>query len=97
MLNITFNGKFINATGNVNWGQTNIPKLNAAMTAAESVTGNARRGRAPGRRSTKKSSKTPPNVPFDWDKQANIEGSPVAGVGDLWDVGEWDYSWTSLK
>ncbi|MEA2215760.1 MAG: hypothetical protein QOK19_1321, partial [Solirubrobacteraceae bacterium] len=36
-------------------------------------------------------------VPFDWDKQANIEGSGVKGVGDLWDVGEWDYSWTSLK
>ena len=36
------------------------------------------------------------DVPFDWDKQANIEGSTVKGVGDLWDVGEWDYSWTSL-
>ena len=36
-------------------------------------------------------------IPFDWDKQANIEGSTVNGVGDLWDVGEWDYSYTSLK
>ena len=36
-------------------------------------------------------------IPFDWDKQANIEGREVDGVGDLWDVGEWDYSLTSLK
>ncbi len=36
-------------------------------------------------------------VPFDWDKQANIEGKTVHGVGELWNVGSWDYSWTSLK
>ena len=36
-------------------------------------------------------------IPFDWDKQPNIEGSEVAGVGQLWNVGAWDYSWTSLK
>ena len=36
-------------------------------------------------------------VPFDWDKQANLEGSGVQGVGDLWNVGAWDYAWTSLK
>jgi hypothetical protein len=36
-------------------------------------------------------------IPFDWDKQAIIEGSQVNGVGDPWNVGEWDYSWTSLK
>jgi hypothetical protein len=36
-------------------------------------------------------------VPFDWDKGADIDGHEVAGVGDLWDAGEWDYSWTSLK
>ena len=59
--------------------------------------GHAGAGHARGRRSTKNSSKTPRTIPFDWDKQANIEGSAVGGVGDLWDVGEWDYSWTSLK
>ena len=36
-------------------------------------------------------------IPFDWDKQGMVEGRGVQGVGDLWDVGEWDYSWTSLK
>jgi hypothetical protein len=37
------------------------------------------------------------DIPFDWDAQANIEGRDVDGVGDLWDIGEWDYSWTSLR
>jgi len=36
-------------------------------------------------------------IPFDWDKQPNIEASDVAGVGDLWNTGQWDYSYTSLK
>jgi peptide/nickel transport system substrate-binding protein len=96
VLDITFNGKFINATGNVNWGQTNIPKLNAAMTAAESVSGQSARAVA-WAKIDEEIVENAADVPFDWDKQANIEGSGVQGVGDLWDVGEWDYSWTSLK
>jgi peptide/nickel transport system substrate-binding protein len=96
VLDITFNGKFINQTGNVNWGQTNNPKINAAMTAAESVTGASARASAWGK-IDEEIVENAADVPFDWDKQANIEGSTVQGVGDLWDVGEWDYSWTSLK
>jgi peptide/nickel transport system substrate-binding protein len=96
VLDITFNGKFINATGNLNWGQTNVPKLNAAITAAETVSGTTARANA----WAKVDNEIVENaaaVPFDWDKQASIEGSQVAGVGDIWDVGEWDYSYTSLK
>ena len=36
-------------------------------------------------------------IPFDYDKQANVEGKTVAGVGQLWNSGEWDLSFTSLK
>ena len=36
-------------------------------------------------------------VPYDWDKQPNIESSNVVGVGDLWNIGSWDYNYTSLK
>ena len=36
-------------------------------------------------------------IPYDWDKQPNIESKDVAGVGDLWNAGTWDYSYTSLK
>jgi peptide/nickel transport system substrate-binding protein len=96
VLNITFNGKYINETGNVNWGQTNVPKINAAMTAAESITGAAARATAWAKIDTELVEDAAA-IPFDWDKQANIESSNVAGVGDLWDVGEWDYNYTSLK
>jgi peptide/nickel transport system substrate-binding protein len=96
VLNITFNGTTITATGNVNWGQTNVAKINAAMTAAESVTGTAARGKAWAKIDEELVADAAA-IPFDWDKQGNIEGSTVKGVGDLWDIGEWDYSWTSLK
>jgi peptide/nickel transport system substrate-binding protein len=95
VLNITFNGKFINETGNANWGQTNDPAINAAATAAESTVGIAARARA-WANVDEKIVQDAAEIPFDWDKQASIEGSSVHGVGDLWDVGEWDYSWTSL-
>jgi peptide/nickel transport system substrate-binding protein len=96
VLNITFNGKSIVPTGNVNWGQTNVPKLNAAMTAAESLNDKSARADA-WAKIDRELVENAAAIPFDWDKQANIEGSAVKGVGDLWDVGEWDYSWTSLK
>jgi len=96
VLNITFNGKYINETGNVNWGQTNVPKINAAMTAAESVSGTSARATA-WAKIDEELVEDAADIPFDWDKQANIEGTGVDGVGDLWDVGEWDYDYTSLK
>jgi peptide/nickel transport system substrate-binding protein len=96
VLNITFNGKFINETGNVNWGQTNDPEINAAATAAESITGKSARASA-WAKVDEKIVEDAAAIPFDWDKQANVEGSEVEGVGDLWDVGEWDYDFTSLK
>jgi len=96
VLNITFNGKFINSTGNVNWGQTNVPKINEAMTKAESVAGKGARASA-WAKIDEELVENAAAIPFDWDKQANIEGSGVAGVGQLWNVGSWDYSWSSLK
>jgi peptide/nickel transport system substrate-binding protein len=96
VLNITFNGKFINETGNVNWSQTNDPAINKAATEAESLTGKETRAAA-WAKIDEKVVETAAAIPFDYDKQPNIEGSEVEGVGDLWDVGEWDYSWTSLK
>ena len=96
VLNITFNGKFINATGNVNWGQTDVPKINAAMTAAESVIGTEARAKA-WAKIDEELVEDAADIPFDWDKQPNIESSDVAGVGDLSNTGQWDYSYTSLK
>jgi peptide/nickel transport system substrate-binding protein len=96
VINITFNGTTIVPTGNVNWSQTNIPKINSAMAAAENVIGKEARAKA-WAKIDDELVENAAAVPFDWDKQANIEGSGVQGVGDIWDVGEWDYSYTSLK
>ncbi len=96
VLNITFNGTTITSTGNVNWGQTNVPKINAAMAAAENIIGKEARAKA-WATIDMELVEDAAAIPFDWDKQAGIEGSQVQGVGDIWDVGEWDYSYTSLK
>lgn len=96
VLNITFNGTTITSTGNVNWGQTNVPKINKAMAAAEDVVGKEARAKA-WAKIDEELVEDAAAIPFDWDKQANIEGSTVNGVGDIWNVGEWDYSYTSLK
>ena len=96
VLDITFNGKDVVPIDNDNWSQTNVPKLNSAMAAAELVTGTEARAKA-WAKIDDELVEDAAAIPFDWDKQANIEGKDVDGVGDLWDVGQWDYSWTSLK
>jgi peptide/nickel transport system substrate-binding protein len=96
VLDITFNGKLINPVSNYNWGQTDVPAINTAMTAAESVTGAHARALAWGKIDTALVEGAAA-IPFDWDKQANIEGQGVRGVGDLWNGGAWDYSYTSLR
>ncbi len=96
VLDITFNGKFINTTSNVNWGQTDVPALNTAMSEAETVVGTEARAKA-WAKIDEKLVEIATDIPFDWDKEANLEGKGVNGVGDLWDEGEWDYNWTSLK
>jgi peptide/nickel transport system substrate-binding protein len=96
VLNITFNGKYINETGNVNWPQANNTEVNEAMKAGELIVGQSARATA-WAKIDEKIVEHALTVPFDWDKQGNIEGSGVKGVGDLWDIGEWDYGWTSLK
>jgi peptide/nickel transport system substrate-binding protein len=96
VLNITFSGKYINETGNVNWSQANVPAINEAMKQGELVTGQSARA-AFWAKIDEKIVEKALAIPFDWDKQGNVEGSNVKGVGDLWDIGEWDYGWTSLK
>jgi hypothetical protein len=36
-------------------------------------------------------------IPYNWEKAANIESNNVAGVGDLWNGGAWDYAYSSLR
>jgi peptide/nickel transport system substrate-binding protein len=94
VLNITFNGKLIVPTGNVNWSQSSA--LDPQLTSGESVQGKEARANA-WAKIDEEVVKHALAVPFDWDKQPNIEGTEVKGVGDLWDTGEWNFSWSSLK
>jgi len=36
-------------------------------------------------------------VPEEWDNQPNVKSKDVAGVDQLWDQGQWDFMFTSLK
>jgi peptide/nickel transport system substrate-binding protein len=97
VLDATFNGRLIDPnTGNVNWGQTDDPKINAAMDAAELLVGAAERADA-WAKIDDELVEDAAAIPFDWDKQAVLEGKDVRGVGDLWNSGLWDLSFTSLK
>jgi peptide/nickel transport system substrate-binding protein len=96
VLDVAFNGKNIVSTGNNNWGLVNNPEINRAMAAAELLVGVQARAAAWAQIDRKLVAQAVA-IPFDWDKQPSIESKDVAGVGDLWDSGEWDYSYTSLK
>jgi len=96
VLDVPFNGKNIVSTGNNNWGLVNNPEINKAMGAAELIVGAQARAAAWAAIDRKLVAQAVA-IPFDWDKAPYIESKGVAGVGDLWDTGEWDYSYTSLK
>ena len=96
VLDVPFNGKNIIPTGNNNWGQVNDPTINAAMQKAEQLIGAEPREKA-WAAIDRELVADAAAIPFDWDKAPNIESADVAGVGDLWNSGQWDYSFTSLK
>jgi len=97
VLNVPFNGKLIVTNGsNSNWGLVNHQKINEAMTAAEKVQGKEARAKAWANIDRELVAEAVA-APYDWDKQPQIESKDVAGVGDLWNIGSWDYNYTSLK
>ncbi len=96
VLKPTFNGNSIVPTGNVNQGQVNDPKVNAAMTAAEPIQGKEARAKA-WAKIDEELVEDAAAIPYDWEKSPRLEGSDVHGVAMLWNEGSWDYSFTSLK
>ena len=96
LLDPTFAGYNIVSTNNSNWGQVNDPQINAAMRAAEKTVGTAARSQAWANVDKLLVSKAVA-VPWVFDIQGNIESKDVRGINDLWDIGEWDYNYTSLK
>ncbi len=96
VLDVPFNGKNIIPTGNNNWGQVNNPKINEAMEKAKLLIGQEPREKA-WAAIDRELVEQAAAIPFDWDKEPNIEAKNVRGVGDVWNTGQWDYSFTSLQ
>jgi peptide/nickel transport system substrate-binding protein len=72
VLDVAFNGKNIIATANNNWGQVDNPEINKAMDAAELVVGTQARAQAWAQIDRKLVAQAAA-IPFDWDKQPNVE------------------------
>ncbi|MGO8905766.1 MAG: ABC transporter substrate-binding protein [Solirubrobacteraceae bacterium] len=96
VLDVTFSGNHIEPAGNANYGQVNVPQINKAMEAAELTVGTKARADAWAKIDEELVDQAAA-IPYDFEKQPNIESSDVAGVGDLWNGGAWDYAYTSLK
>jgi len=97
VLSVPFDGKYIVTTGtNSNFGQVNNPKINKAMEAGENIVGAQARATA-WAAIDRELVEQAVAAPYDWDKQPEIEAKDVAGVGDVWNLGSWDYSFTSLQ
>ncbi len=96
VLKPTFEGSSIVPTGNVNQGQVNVPKINRKMEEAEPLVG-GKAARRRGRRSMKNSSKTRSRSrsPSTRSRTSRRVMWPASAM--LWNIGAWDYSFTSLK
>jgi peptide/nickel transport system substrate-binding protein len=96
VLLIPFYGPSIIPTNNSNWSQLNDPAINAAMVKAGTTVNQTGRVQAWANVDTQLVNQAAA-LPEEFDNQPNIESKDVAGVNDLWDVGSWDFSFTSLK
>jgi peptide/nickel transport system substrate-binding protein len=91
-----FYGPSITSSGNPNEGQVNDPAINAAMAKAALIVAPAARDQA-WANIDKMLVADAAAIPEEYDSQPNIESKDVAGVNDLWNVGTWDFAFTSLK
>jgi peptide/nickel transport system substrate-binding protein len=96
ILDPTFAGYNIVPEGNSNQGQVDNPQINAAMRAAERVVGTTARIQA-WARIDRMLVGIAAAVPYLFNNQPTIESRNVRGINDLWNVGAWDYSYTSLR
>jgi peptide/nickel transport system substrate-binding protein len=90
-----FAGFNITAVNSPNWGEVNNPTINAAIRAAQGVIGSAARASA-WAQIDRMLVANAVAVPWLFARQANIRSRDVRGVNDLWNAGDWDYSYTSL-
>jgi peptide/nickel transport system substrate-binding protein len=95
LLDPTFNGKNIVASGNVNWPQLDDPKLNKAMDDAEVIVDPAERTKA-WADIDEKVTATAAAIPWQWDKTVLVKSTNVNAVISKSNAA-WDLSFTSLK
>ena len=108
LLDPTFAGYNIVPTNNANFGQYSwqdapgtykkgalLTPTDQAMKAAETTVGDSARAQAWANVDNMLVADAAA-VPWVFDKQPNIESKGVRGINDLWNIGAWDYSWTSL-
>jgi peptide/nickel transport system substrate-binding protein len=91
-----FYGPSITQTGNPNEGQVNDPTINAAMAKAALIVNPTARYAA-WAKIDQMLVDDAAAIPEEFDNQPNIKAQNVAGVNDLWNVGTWDFAFTSLK
>jgi len=96
VLDLTFNGESIVSSNNSNWPLLDDKSINAAMDKAKLITDTNGRNQAWGKIDDEVMAQAPA-IPWTWDNESNAESKDVAGVGDLWNTGVWDLSYTSLK
>ena len=96
ILYVPFNGNAIVPTNNSNFSNFNDPTINNEMTAASLIQDPAQAAQA-WANIDKQLVNLAVGVPEEYDTQPNIRAADVAGVADLWNVGSWDYAYTSLK
>ncbi|MGA9859217.1 MAG: ABC transporter substrate-binding protein [Solirubrobacteraceae bacterium] len=96
VLYATFYGPSITPNGNPNQGQVNDPQINAAIKAAALVVSPAARAQAWANVDKLLVAKAVA-VPEEYDNQPNVRSKNVVGVNDQWNVGTWDFGFTSLR
>ena len=96
LLYVTFSGKFIPESGNVNWPQLNDPKINAAMEKAKRIKNAQARYTAWGK-IDRMITLTAGAIPLQWTNTLNLVSDRVV-VAKMKDVqGQLDLAFTSLK
>ncbi len=96
VLDGAFNGTTIAPENNSNWPQLNDPRINAAMAKAEQLQGIDARAKA-WAQIDRMITGTAAAIPWLWDKQPLVTSRDVVCARQLWDQGDCDFAYTSLK
>jgi peptide/nickel transport system substrate-binding protein len=95
VLYVPFSGQAIVPVNNSNWSQLNNPTINSEMNRAALISDPTAAANAWAKIDNQLVNQAA-GLPETFDSQANIRAKDVNGVNDLWNVGSWDFAFTSL-